>query len=111
MWPPSRSTTRSRSPPIRSIRTTPMRDGDGRATGFPVRAGAGLPDIATDLNPSSPGYGNVYAVWADSHGTGNGSETKTRYDRVVFTMSTDGGLTWSPLRVISKSPAGVQALT
>jgi hypothetical protein len=80
-------------------------------TGASVRAGAGLPDIAADLNPSSDGYGNLYAVWGDSFGTGKGNSTKKKYDRVVFTMSTDGGLTWSPLSVISQSPSGVQAFT
>ncbi len=80
-------------------------------TGAGIRAGAGLPDIAADLNPSSPGYGNLYAVWADSFGTGNGGSAKKKYDRVVFTMSSDGGLHWTPLSVISQSPAGVQAFT
>src|SRR5437899_2379601 len=32
-------------------------------TGRSVRAGGGLPDIAVDRNPTSLGYGNLYAVW------------------------------------------------
>jgi hypothetical protein len=78
-------------------------------TGGSVRAGGGLPDIAADLNPTSPGYGNLYAVWGDSFGSG--STAKTRHGTVVFTESTDGGLTWSPLSRIDRSPDDVQAFT
>jgi hypothetical protein len=78
-------------------------------TGQSVRAGGGLPDIAVDLNATSPGYGNLYAVWGDSYGSG---KTKpNRHSTIVFTESTDGGLTWSPLARIDKSPADVQAFT
>jgi hypothetical protein len=78
-------------------------------TGRSVRAGGGLPDVAADLNPTSPGYGNLYAVWGDSFGSG-----KTKSDlhsTIVFTESTDGGLTWSPLSRIDQSPGNVQAFT
>jgi BNR repeat-like domain len=78
-------------------------------TGTSVRAGGGLPDIAVDRNPSSPGYGNVYAVWGDSFGSGEKSAKP--HSTVVFTQSTDGGLTWSPLSRIDKSPGDVQAFT
>jgi hypothetical protein len=77
-------------------------------TGISVRAGGGLPDIAADLNPSSAGYGNLYAVWGDSLGSG---KNKTEHSTIVFTESTDGGLTWSPLSRIDKSPGDVQAFT
>ena len=76
-------------------------------TGHGVRAGGGLPLIAADLNPASPGYGNLYAVWGDSFGSG---KSKTQHSTIVFTMSTDGGLTWSPLTRIDKSGDG-QAFT
>ncbi len=76
-------------------------------TGAPIRVGLGRPDLAVDLNPSSDGYGNIYAVWADSLG----SDKKTPYSTVVFTESTDGGLTWSTLVKVNQSPAGVQAFT
>jgi uncharacterized protein (DUF736 family) len=78
-------------------------------TGVPVRAGGGLPDIAVDRNPSSPGYGDVYAVWGDSFGSGK--TNKTKHSTIVFTMSSDGGLTWSPLSRIDASPGDVQAFT
>jgi hypothetical protein len=71
-------------------------------TGRPVRAGSSLPDIAVDMTSTSPGYGNVYAVWGDSLGSGSGSN---RHTTVVFTESTDGGLTWSPLSRIDRSGA------
>ena len=77
--------------------------------GRSVRGGGGLPDIAVDLNPASPGYGNLYAVWGDSFGSGKTS--KMRHSTVVFTESTDGGRTWSPLSRIDQSPGTVQAFT
>src|SRR5919204_116203 len=77
-------------------------------TGARVRAGGGLPDVAVDLNPTSPGYGNLYAVWGDSFGSG---KNKTEHSTIVFTESTDGGLTWSPLSRIDRSPDDVQAFT
>jgi hypothetical protein len=78
-------------------------------TGRSVRAGGGLPDIAVDLNATSPGYGNLYAVWGDSFGSG---ETKAKpHSTIVFTESTDGGLTWSPLSRIDQPPGDVQAFT
>jgi hypothetical protein len=78
-------------------------------TGVSVRAGGGLPDIAVDLNRASLGYGDVYAVWGDSFGSGK--TNKTQRSTVVFTRSTDGGLTWSPLSRIDGSPDNVQAFT
>jgi hypothetical protein len=74
-------------------------------TGKSIRVDLGRPDLAVDLDPSSPGYGNIYAVWGDRLG----SPKKTPYSTVVFTQSTDGGLTWSPLVKVNQSPAGVQA--
>jgi hypothetical protein len=78
-------------------------------TGTSVRAGGGLPDIAVDRNPTSPGYGNLYAVWGDSVGS---EKVKSNFhSTIVFTESTDGGLTWSPLSRIDQSPGDVQAFT
>jgi BNR/Asp-box repeat len=78
-------------------------------TGVSVRTGNGLPEIAADLNPASPGYGNLYAVWGDSFGSG--AKSAKPHSTIVFTQSTDGGLTWSPLTRIDKSPGDVQAFT
>jgi hypothetical protein len=70
-------------------------------TGARIRTGCFLPLIAADLNRGSPGYGNLYVVWCDSFGSEktNGKVHST----MVFTQSTDGGLTWSPLARIDKS--------
>jgi hypothetical protein len=70
-------------------------------TGQRIRTGCFLPLIAADLNPASPAYGNLYVVWCDSFGSEktNGKVHST----MVFTQSTDGGLTWSPLARIDKS--------
>src|SRR5436190_1274382 len=80
-------------------------------TGRGIRTGCFLPLIAADLNPGSPGYGNLYVTWCDSFGSEktNGKVHST----MVFTQSTDGGLTWSPLARIDKSgdaPAFVPSL-
>jgi hypothetical protein len=78
-------------------------------TNASVRAGGGLPDIAVDLNVTSPGFGNIYAVWGDSFGS---EKSKLKpHSTIVFTESTDGGLTWSPLSRIDQSPGDVQAFT
>src|SRR5262249_18428586 len=50
-----------------------------------------------------PNNGNLYAVWQDARFS-NG-----QYDSIAFTMSTDGGLTWSaPIR-INQTPDTGQA--
>ncbi len=96
--------------------TAPIKIDDERAvatfdpdTGAGVRSGAGLPDVAVDLNSSSPGYGNLYAVWADAASTAK--HHKGAYDSIVLSMSTDGGLTWTKKAEIDQSPGGVQAFT
>ncbi|HEV8366671.1 MAG TPA: sialidase family protein [Pyrinomonadaceae bacterium] len=76
-------------------------------TGAPIRAATfALPDIAADLNPASASYGNLYAVWNDAASTFNAA---TAYDNIVFTRSTDGGMTWTPIVEIDHSPAGIQS--
>ena len=64
-------------------------------TGASVRSG-GLIDIAADGN-------DVYAVWED----GTAAEGTTGH--ILFSQSTDGGVSWSPPTVISRSPVGVDA--
>jgi hypothetical protein len=58
----------------------------------PVRDGALLFDIAVD-----PDNGNLYAVWQDARFNG--------FDEVAFSMSTDGGFTWSTPIKINQTPA------
>jgi hypothetical protein len=70
-------------------------------TGRPIRAEGSIPEVAVD-----PVNGNLYAVWQDLRFRG--------VDEVAFSMSTDGGRTWSaPVRVnqtpSSASPLNQQA--
>ncbi len=58
---------------------------------IPVRDGAGLFDVA--VNPDD---GTLYAVWQDSRFSG--------FDEVAFSMSTDGGFTWSEPVKINQTP-------
>jgi hypothetical protein len=60
----------------------------------PVRTGSGLPAVAVD-----PRNGNLYTVWEDARFTG--------LDTVAFSMSKDGGLTWSTPIQISKTPTSI----
>lgn len=69
-------------------------------TGFPVRTGAGLPDVAVD-----PSNGTIYAVWSDSRFSGGVR------DDVAFSKSTDGGLTWSAPIKVNQTPVPVAAFT
>jgi len=64
-------------------------------TGALVRSGA-LPDLAVDGS-------NAYVVWEDAVA---GAPT---IGRILFSKSSDGGVTWSAPVVISHTPAGVDA--
>jgi hypothetical protein len=64
-------------------------------TGAPVRSG-GLLDITVDGN-------SAYVVWEDA------LPAAPTTGRILFSQSTDGGLTWSSPTVISKTPSGVDA--
>jgi hypothetical protein len=60
-------------------------------TGTPIRAEGGIPEIAVDRN-----NGNLYAVWQDARFSG--------VDEIAFSMSTDGGLHWSPAVKVNQTP-------
>jgi len=64
-------------------------------TGALVRSG-GLPDLAVDGS-------TAYMVWEDA------LPSAPRTGRILFSQSTDGGITWSEPIVISHTPAGVDA--
>jgi len=66
--------------------------------GWWVRSGDLIPEGAVNVS-----NGNLYLVWQDGRFTGR--------EQIAFSMSTDGGFTWSAPIPISKSPAGVQAFT
>jgi hypothetical protein len=67
----------------------PVSDPD---TGQPHRTGDILPDAAVDGNT-----GALYAVWQDGRFTGRAA--------IAFSMSTNGGLTWSPTIRVNQTPA------
>ncbi|MEP6639817.1 MAG: sialidase family protein [Chloroflexota bacterium] len=61
--------------------------------------------IAVDRNPSSLGYGNLYAVWTD------GRFSDGMFGDIAFAMSRDGGQTWSAPSRANLTPAGHSAFT
>jgi hypothetical protein len=67
-------------------------------TGDDVRTGDIIPDIAVD-----PDSGNLYAVWQDARFSGGA------FDSIAFSMSTDGGFTWSPTIKVNATPTGIPA--
>ena len=67
-------------------------------TGDAVRTGDIIPDIAVD-----PDSGNLYAVWQDARFSGGA------FDSVAFSMSEDGGFTWTPAIKVNRTPTGISA--
>jgi hypothetical protein len=55
-----------------------------------------LPDVAVD-----PHNGYLYAVWRDGRFSGG------QYSSIAFSMSTDGGLTWSAPVQVNKTPTNL----
>lgn len=60
-------------------------------TGLPIRAEGFVPEVAVDRN-----NGNLYATWQDIRFSG--------VDQIAFSMSTDGGNTWSEPIKVSQTP-------
>jgi hypothetical protein len=60
-------------------------------TGRPIRAEGFVPEVAVD-----PNNGNLYATWQDIRFSG--------VDQIAFSMSRDGGSTWSRPIKVSQSP-------
>ncbi len=65
-------------------------------TGDPVRTGDIIPQIAVD-----PASGALYAVWQDARPSGG------EYDRIVLSVSTDSGATWTPPVAVNPTPETV----
>lgn len=78
------------------LRTVEVVDPD---TGAAVRASESLGDFAVD-----PNSGNLYFVWAD------GRFSKYDHDDIAFSMSTDGGFTWSDPIKVNQTPVGAAFL-
>jgi hypothetical protein len=72
-------------------------------TGTPVRAGAGLPGVPHDFFDVAvdPNNGHLYAVWTDA------SFSNGQYDSIAFSMSANGGLTWSRPIKINQTPDNI----
>jgi hypothetical protein len=60
----------------------------------------GFPGTASDVG-GDPSNGNLYAVWEDGRFNGR------QHDAIAFSMSTDGGLTWSEPIQINQTPTGI----
>jgi hypothetical protein len=67
-------------------------------TGAPVRDGDPLISVAKDS------HGNLYAVWADAR-----FSSKFTVDGIAFSMSTNGGQTWSDPIKINQTPTSIPA--
>jgi hypothetical protein len=65
-------------------------------TGEPVRTGDIIPEIAVDPRQ---GTSNLYVVWQDARFSG------LKHADIAFSMSTDGGSTWTAPAMINKTPA------
>jgi hypothetical protein len=92
---PDRGVTWTKKPIIVSPLSCTYVGAHNPDSGDLIRSGA-LPDIAVDGN-------NAYMVWEDAL-----ASAPTR-GRILFSQSTDGGLTWSPAIVISHTPSTVDA--
>src|SRR5262249_14168967 len=66
--------------------------------GAAIRAPVYVSDVAVD-----PANGNLYAVWPDTR-FGN-----SQYTSIAFSMSADGGLTWSAPIKINQTPGNIPA--
>jgi hypothetical protein len=64
--------------------------------GHPIRSG-GLPSFAVDSSS-----GRMYAVWEDDAG-------QPGIDEILFSQSSDGGLTWSTPLKVNKTPTNIPA--
>lgn len=84
-----------RGRPIRGAKMLPRGVTDPE-TGDPVRTGDVIPDAAVD-----PGSGALYAVWMDSRFRG------FQHDSIAFSMSTNGGFTWSRPIKVNGTPTGI----
>jgi hypothetical protein len=83
-----------------TIDVEPVACPDPAETGScPIRSGDFIPDVAVD-----PANGNLYAVWMDLRF--DGGIFLTDHDNIAFSMSTDGGRTWSPSIKVNQTPTG-----
>jgi hypothetical protein len=77
------------------VEAMPVTDPD---TGAPVRDGEQLLSVTTD-----PSNGNIYAVWAD------GRFSNFTHEDIAFSISKDGGQTWSDPIKVNQTPTNIPA--
>ncbi len=101
--PVLRSTDRGQtwSAPISTILMTPWYDpcSPGQYTVYDPNTGQS--SIEDSLNPMfavDSRNGNLYAVWED------GRFSNFQYNQIAFSMSSDGGFTWSPPIPVNQTP-------
>ena len=85
--------------PIRAVQMFPARVFDpdtGRTVNTSASSISALPEVAVD-----PNNGNLYAVWEDAR------FTPSQANAIAFSMSTDGGSTWSSPIKINKTPTNI----
>jgi len=82
-------------------------DADGAETvagANAVRSGEVIPEVAVD-----PNNGNLYVVWMDARFTLPGATSVTQIiDEIAFTMSTDGGFSWSTPIKVNQTPENIR---
>jgi hypothetical protein len=66
-----------------------------------ARTGANLPEISVD-----PASGNLYAVWEDARFS---AQFLSLFESIAFSMSRDGGLTWSSPIQVNETPVDLSA--
>jgi hypothetical protein len=79
-----------------AVETMALSDPDG---GAPVRDGESILSVTADPKNN----GTLYAVWAD------GRFSNFTHEDIAFSMSTDGGLTWSAPIKVNQTPTTISA--
>jgi hypothetical protein len=79
-----------------AVQEMPVTDPD---TGVPVRDGESLISVTADPRNN----GTLYAAWTD------GRFSNFTHDDIAFSMSTDGGLTWSAPIKVNQTPTNIAA--
>jgi hypothetical protein len=92
------------SSPIQALTLLPVYGPDGNMVNVDPETG----QLVSDANSASITVdnrnGNIYAVWED------GRFSNSQYNEIAFSMSADGGLTWSaPIRV-NQAPLSIPPL-
>ena len=90
-WGPTAQSGKIKPIIISPLRTIFVTDPE---TGEDIRTGDIIPEIAVD-----PTSGNLYVVWQDARFNG--------VDQVAFSMSTDGGFTWTEPIKVNQTPTNI----